>query len=100
MSVAPPDVALIAYAPEPAWPGEIGKIRLSFLDEKFEPIGTCSGDRRVGLFLPGHLVPAALLNEFAPRPATCVLEFLKFLFMIGLLHELGDADRRLTRQDR
>src|SRR5713226_10362776 len=33
-------------------------------------------------------------------PAAYFPEFFKFLFMVRLLHKLGDADRRLTRQDR
>src|SRR5918996_999377 len=74
--------------------------RSSCLDKKSKLIGACSGYRRAGLFLPGHLIPAALLNEFRPCPATYFRELLKFLYMIGLLHELGDADRRLARHDR
>src|SRR5437773_4260480 len=70
------------------------------LDEKPEAFSACSGDFRVGLFLPGHLVPAALLDEFSPRPRTYFRKLLELRIMIGLLHELGDADRRLTRHDR
>src|SRR4029453_19217395 len=69
------------------------------LDEKPEPFGACTGDLGVGLFLPGHLVPAALFDEFTPRPATYLPEFLELRFMIRLLHKLGDAERRLTRHD-
>src|SRR2546427_7568106 len=45
-------------------------------------------------------IPAAFFNDFSSLPATYFPEFFKFLFMVRLLHKLGDADRRLTRQDR
>src|SRR3970282_1991893 len=75
-------------------------VPISFLDKKFKPIGTCSGYSIVSLFLPGHLIPATLFNDFSSLPATYCLECFKFLFWLRLLHKLGDADRRLTRQDR
>src|SRR4029453_9398031 len=78
--------------------GPDGSLTL-LLYEKPEPFGACTGDLGVGLFLPGHLVPAALFDEFTPRPATYLPEFLELRFMIMLLHKLGDADRRLTRHD-
>src|SRR6266850_7791224 len=78
----------------------IGHYPALLLDEKPKPFSTRSGDLRVGLFLPRHLVPAALFDEFTPRPATHFREFLELRIMIGLLHKLGDADRRLTRHDR
>src|SRR5437867_5785533 len=71
-----------------------------FLIKKFTPIGACSGYSIASLFLPGHLIPATLFNDFSSLPATYVPEFFKFLFVVRLLHKLGDADRRLTRQDR
>src|SRR5438094_3430558 len=73
---------------------------ISFLQKKFKPIGACSGYSIASLFLPGHLIPATLFNDFSSLPATYVPEFFKFLFTVRLLHKLGDADRRLTRQDR
>src|SRR6266481_6145117 len=73
---------------------------ISFLQKKFKPIGACSGYRIASLFLPGHLIPATLFNDFGSLPATCCLEFFEFRFMVRLLHKLGDADRRLTCQDR
>src|SRR2546422_10892206 len=75
-------------------------VPISFLDKKFEPIGACSGYSIASLFLPGHLIPATFFNDFSSLPATHCLEFFEFRFMVRLLHELGDADRRLTRQDR
>src|SRR2546428_11279671 len=47
---------------------------------------------------PGY--PSRLFHDFSSLPATYFPEFFKFLFMVRLLHKLGDADRRLTRQDR
>ena len=74
-------------------------VPISFLDRKFKPIGACSGDSIASLCLPGHLIPATFFNDFSSLPATYVPEFFKFLFMVRLLHKLGDADRRLTRHD-
>src|SRR4029453_10086767 len=73
---------------------------ISFLEKQFKPIGACSGYRIASLLLPGHLIPATLFNDFSSLPATYCLEFFEFRFMVRLLHKLGDADRRLTRQDR
>src|SRR2546427_12676861 len=42
-------------------------------------------------------IPAAFFNDFSSLPATYFPEFFKFLFMVRLLHKLGDGDRRLTR---
>src|SRR5437899_11393887 len=75
-------------------------VPISLLEKKCKPIGACSGYSRASLFLPGHLIPATFFNDFSPLPATYFPEFFKFLFMLRLLHKLGDADRRLTRQDR
>src|SRR6266852_6711373 len=75
-------------------------VPISFLHEKFKPVGACSGYSIASLFLPGHLVPAAFFNGFSSLPATYCLECFQFLFMVRLLHELGNADGRLTRQDR
>src|SRR5882672_6585934 len=77
-----------------------GHVPLSFLEKKFKPIGACSGDSVASLCLPGHLIPATFFNDFSSLPATYCLEFLEFRFMVRFLHKLGDADRRLTRQDR
>src|ERR1700687_4524698 len=74
--------------------------RSQFLHKKFKPIGAGSGDSIASLFLPGHLIPAPLFNGFGSLPAIYCLEGFKFLFLVRLLHKLGDADRRLTRQDR
>src|SRR5207247_7441389 len=60
----------------------------------------CSRHSITCLFLPGHLIPATFFNDVSSLPATYFPEFFKFLFMVRLLHKLGDADRRLTRQDR
>src|SRR3989449_254141 len=73
---------------------------ISFLQKKFKPIGACSGYSIASLFLPGHPIPATFFNDFSFLPATYFPEFFKFLFTVRLLHKLGDADRRLTRQDR
>ncbi|CAB1065807.1 hypothetical protein D1BOALGB6SA_10606 [Olavius sp. associated proteobacterium Delta 1] len=73
---------------------------ISFFEKKFKPIGACAGYKIASSFLAGHFIPAPLFNEFSSFPATCLLNFFKFLFMVRLLHKLGDADRRLTRQDR
>src|SRR6266481_10185707 len=73
---------------------------ISFLQKKFKPIGACSGYSITSLFLPGHLIPATFFNGFSSLPATYFLECFKFLFMVRLLHKLGDTDRRLTGQDR
>jgi hypothetical protein len=73
---------------------------ISFLDQKIEPIGACSGYRIASLFLPGHLIPATFFNDFRSLPGTDFPEFFQFRFVIRLLHKLGDADRRLARQDR
>ncbi len=75
-------------------------VPISFLHKKFKPIGACSGYSRASLFLPGHLIPATFFNDFSSLPATYFPEFFEFRFMVRLLHKLGDADRRLTRQDR
>src|SRR5438128_12467358 len=75
-------------------------VPISFLQKKFKPIGACSGHSIAGLVLPGHLVPATFFNGFSSLPATYFPEFFKFLFVVRLLHKLGDADGRLTRQDR
>src|SRR2546422_11212793 len=72
----------------------------SFLEKNFKPIGACSGYSRASLCLPGHLIPATFFNDFSSLPATYFREFFKFLFMVRFFHKLGDADRRLTRQDR
>ena len=68
---------------------------ISFFRKQFKPIGACSGDSSTSLFLPGHFIPAALFNEFSsfPSPATQSLKFFQFLFMVRLLHKLGDANR-------
>src|SRR3989442_10011128 len=68
-------------------------VPISFLDKKFKPIGACSGHSRASLFLPGHLIPATFFNDFSSLPATYFPEFFKFLFMVRVLHKLGDADR-------
>jgi hypothetical protein len=73
---------------------------ISFLHKKFEPIGACSGYTITSLFLPGHPIPATLFKGFSSLPAIDCLECFEFLFRVRLLHKLGDADRRLTRQDR
>ncbi len=73
---------------------------ISFFEKKFKPIGACAGYKIAGSFLAGHFIPAPFLNEFSSFPATYLLNFFKFLFMVRLLHKLGDADCRLTRQDR
>src|SRR5579864_991951 len=75
-------------------------VPISLLHKKFKPIGACSGYRIVSLCLPGHLIPATLFNGFRSLPATYFLECFEFLVRVRLLHELGDADRRLTGQDR
>src|SRR5881296_4714316 len=75
-------------------------VPISFLEKNFKPIGACSGYSRASLCLPGHLIPATFFNDFSSLPATYFREFFKFLFMVRFLHKLGDADRRLTRQDR
>src|SRR5207247_2113242 len=75
-------------------------VPISFLDKKCKPIGACSGYSRASLFLPGHLIPTTFFNDFSSLPAAYFPEFFKFLFIVRLLHKLGDADRRLTRQDR
>src|SRR5258708_39712582 len=77
-----------------------GAVAISFLDKKVEPIGACSRYSIASLLLPRHLIPAAFFNDFGSLPAAYFPEFFKFLFMVRLLHKLGDADRRLTRQDR
>src|SRR4029453_11455670 len=71
-----------------------------FLEKKSKPVGACSGDRIASFFLPGHLIPATFFNHFSSLPATYGLDFFEFRFMVRLLHKLGDADRRLTRQNR
>src|SRR2546426_1373461 len=75
-------------------------VAISFLHKKLKPIGACSGYSIASLFLPGHPIPATFFNDFSSLPATYFPEFFKFLFTVRLLHKLGDADRRLTRQDR
>src|SRR5256712_10995092 len=75
-------------------------VPISFLDKKIKPIGACSRHSITSLFLPGHLIPATFFNDFSSLPATYFPEFFKFLFMVRVLHKLGDADRRLTGQDR
>src|SRR5260370_11793051 len=77
-----------------------GAVAISFLDKKGEPIGGCWWYGMASLLLPRHLIPAAFFNDFGSLPAAYFPEFFKFLFMVRLLHKLGDADRRLTRQDR
>src|SRR6266849_2454435 len=42
----------------------LGPLPDSLLDEQFEPGGAGPGHVRAGLVLPGHLVPATLLDEF------------------------------------
>ena len=71
----------------------------SFLDQKIKPIGACSGYSIASLFLPGHPIPATFFNELSSLPAIYFPECFKFLFWVRLLHKLGDADRRLTRQN-
>ena len=73
---------------------------VSFLHKKLKPIGACSGYTITSFFLPGHPIPATLFKGFSSLPAIYCLECFQFLFRVRLLHELGDADRRLTRQDR
>jgi len=72
---------------------------VSFLHKKFKSVGARSGYAIASLFLPGHPIPATLFNGFSSRPAIDCLECFQFLFRVRLLHKLGDADRRLTRQD-
>src|SRR5438552_2912122 len=76
-----------------------GPLPESLLDEQLDADGAGSGHVRAGLVLPGHLVPATLLDEFGPRPAARFLEFLELLGVVRLLGELGDADRRLAGHD-
>jgi hypothetical protein len=38
---------------------------ISFFEKKFKPIGACSGNCIVSLFLPGHFIPAPFFNEFS-----------------------------------
>jgi len=73
---------------------------ISFFEKKFKPIGACAGYKIASSFLAGHFIPAPFFNEFSSFPATCLLNFFKFFFVVRLLQKLGDADRRLTRQDR
>src|SRR5712692_10297046 len=72
----------------------------SFLHKKFKSIGACSGYSIASLFLPGHPIPAPFFYGFSSLPAIDIRECFKFLFVVRLLHKLGDADRRLTRQNR
>src|SRR4029450_6958714 len=67
---------------------------------KLQPIGAGSGYGIASLFLPGHPIPATLFNGLSSLPAIDFPEGLEFLVGVWLLHELGDADRRLARQDR
>jgi hypothetical protein len=72
----------------------------SFLEEKLKPIGACPGYSIASLFLPGHLIPAPFFDGFCSLPASQFREFFELRFVVRFLHELGDADRRLARQDR
>src|SRR5207302_1020635 len=74
-------------------------VPISFLEKKCQPIGACSGDSIASFFLPGHPIPATFFNDFSSLPATYRLEFFEFRVRVRLLHKLGDADRRLTRQN-
>ena len=47
----------------------------SFFGKKFNSIGTCSRNTIVSLFLPGHLIPATLFNEFISFPGPYLYNF-------------------------
>src|SRR3990172_9098754 len=74
-------------------------VPISFLDKKIKPIGACSGYSIASLFLPGHLIPATFFNDFSSLPGTYFRECFEFPLWFRLLQKLGDADRRLTRED-
>src|SRR4029453_5743967 len=73
---------------------------VSLLHEKLQPIGAGSGYGIASLVLPGHPIPATLFNGLSSLPAIDFREGLELFVGVWLLHELGDADRRLARQDR
>src|SRR5918998_2370770 len=66
----------------------------SFSRKQCKPLGACLGDCVTSLCLPRHFIPASIFNEFSFTPATFfVHKFFQFLFMVRLLHKLGDANR-------
>ncbi len=73
---------------------------LSLFRKIFKPAGACLAYSRVSLLFPGHFVPAPFFNEGTSIIGTYRLEFCKFLFVVRILYELGDADRGPSRQDR
>ena len=72
----------------------------SFLGKQFNAVGTCPAHAGVRILLSGHFIPAAILDEFIPFPTLFLLEILKAFRVARLPLELGDADRRLTCQNR
>ena len=81
------------------WPARAGDkepAAVSLLHKKLQPIGAGSGYGIASLLLPGHPIPATLFNGLSSLPAIDFPEGFEFLVGVGLLHELGDADRRLA----
>src|SRR5688572_25829039 len=71
-----------------------------FLHQYAKPVGASTRYSKVGFLLPGHLVPAAFFNEGSSLPGTDRLQFLEPVLLVRGLGELGDADRRASRQER
>src|SRR5918997_323587 len=71
-----------------------------FFQKHVKPVGAGAGDPPARPVFPGHLIPAPFFNEATALVGIYFPEFLQFLFMVRVLHKLGDADRRPCRQDR
>lgn len=73
---------------------------LRSLEKTVNPDDTWARYTPGGFFLPRHLVPAPLFNEFRSHVAISCLKFLDVPLMIRGVHELRGANRRPARQDR
>ncbi len=69
-------------------------------EEGLNPVGAGARHETSGRLFPGHLVPAAFVDEFIPLPRFDFSELFELSLVVRRLHELGDTNCGLARQHR